>query len=109
MLRRRESAPLVRVRQYFAGTVRGKAILIFPDDKSLELVRAVAGLLDDEELIALHPEALTEIGNIVLGNCLASIANLLEQTFTLSLPEITRGGAADILGEPAPGGAHEMV
>src|SRR4051794_23260027 len=74
MLRRCESGPLVGVRQYFAGSVRGKAILIFPDDKSLDLVRAVAGPLPEEELIALYPEALTEIGNVVLGNCLASIA-----------------------------------
>jgi len=109
MLRRRESGPLVGVRQYFAGSVRGKAILIFPDDKSLDLVRAVVGPVSEQELIALHPEALTEIGNIVLGNCLASIANLLEQTFTLSLPEITRGGAANILGEPSSGSAHETV
>lgn len=109
MLRTRESGPLVGVRQYFAGTVRGKAILIFPDDKSLDLVRAIAGPLPDEELITLYPEAMTEIGNIVLGNCLASIANLLERSFTLSLPEITRGGAADILGEPESTGAHERV
>ena len=109
MLRTLESGPLVGVRQYFAGTVRGKAILIFPNDKSLDLVRAVAGPLPDEELITLYPEAMAEIGNIVLSNCLASIANLLERSFTLSVPEITRGGAAEILGEPESSGAYETV
>src|ERR1700722_10270615 len=39
----RESDDLIAVLQDFAGAFSGRALLIFPRTKSLELVRAVAG------------------------------------------------------------------
>jgi chemotaxis protein CheC len=83
---------LVAVRQAFHGEVSGRALLIFPEKNSLELVRAVAGQhLSLEDILELEHEALAEIGNIVLNACMATIANLLRRSLTMSLPEIVRG------------------
>jgi chemotaxis protein CheC len=83
---------LVAVRQAFHGDVSGRALLIFPEKNSLELVRAVAGeRLSLEDILELEHEALAEIGNIILNACIATVANLLERSLTMSLPEIVRG------------------
>jgi len=83
---------LVAVRQAFHGDVAGRALLIFPEKNSLELVRAVAGeRLSLEDILELEHEALAEIGNIILNACIATVANLLERSLTMSLPEIVRG------------------
>ena len=83
---------LVAVRQDFHGDVSGRALLIFPEKNSLELVRAVAGEgLSLEDILELEHEALAEIGNIILNACMATVANLLQRSLTMSLPEIVRG------------------
>jgi chemotaxis protein CheC len=83
---------LVAVSQAFHGEVSGRALLIFPEKNSLELVRAVAGeRLSLEDILELEHEALAEIGNIILNACIATIANLLQRSLTMSLPEIVRG------------------
>jgi chemotaxis protein CheC len=83
---------LVAVSQAFHGDVSGRALLIFPEKNSLELVRAVAGeRLSLEDILELEHEALAEIGNIILNACIATIANLLQRSLTMSLPEIVRG------------------
>ena len=83
---------LVAVRQAFHGDVSGRALLIFPEKNSLELVRAVAGeRLSLEDILDLEHEALAEIGNIILNACIATVANLLERSLTMSLPEVVRG------------------
>jgi chemotaxis protein CheC len=83
---------LVAVRQEFHGDVSGRALLIFPEKNSLELVRAVAGEgLSLEDILELEHEALAEIGNIILNACMATVANLLQRSLTMSLPEIVRG------------------
>jgi chemotaxis protein CheC len=87
-----QSDLLVAVRQAFHGEVSGRALLIFPEKNSLELVRAVAGeRLSLEDILELEHEALAEIGNIILNACVATIANLLQRSLTMSLPEIIRG------------------
>ena len=84
--------PLIAVRQAFHGDVSGRALLIFPEKNSLELVRAVVGeRLSLEDILELEHEALAEIGNIILNACIATVANLLERSLTMSLPEIVRG------------------
>jgi chemotaxis protein CheC len=83
---------LVAVRQAFHGDVSGRALLIFPEKNSLELVRAVVGKhLSLEDILELEHEALAEIGNIILNACMATVANLLRRGLTMSLPEIIRG------------------
>jgi chemotaxis protein CheC len=80
------------VRQAFSGDISGRALLIFPEKNSLELVRAVAGEgLSLEDILELEHEALAEIGNMILNACMATVANLLHRGLTMSLPEIVRG------------------
>src|SRR5690242_11444532 len=80
----RGNAPkLVAVQQSFEGPFSGRALLIFPEAHSLELVRSIVG--DEhslEDIIDLEHEALAETGNIILNGCLATIANVLDRKST---------------------------
>jgi chemotaxis protein CheC len=92
LIGQRENDLLVAVRQDFEGAFSGRALLIFPEPKSLELVRAVAGEdVSQEELAEMEDEALAETGNIILNGCLATIGNMLQRSLTVSLPEVIRG------------------
>ena len=92
MLSKREGNKLVGVHQIFEGDITGRALLIFPEERSLDLVRCViGGNLSLEEIIELEQEALAEIGNVILNSCLATIANTLESSLRISLPEVLRG------------------
>jgi chemotaxis protein CheC len=83
---------LVAVRQDFAGVFSGRALLIFPEKNSLELVRAVVGRqLPLEDIVDLEDEALAETGNIILNSWVATIANLLKSALKMSLPVVIRG------------------
>jgi chemotaxis protein CheC len=88
----REAKRLIAVHQDFEGDLRGRALLIFPEAKSMELVRAVVGGdLSLEELMELEQEALAETGNVLLNGCLGTIANHLERSLKISLPEVVYG------------------
>jgi chemotaxis protein CheC len=88
----RSSPKLVAVQQTFEGPFAGRALLIFPETQSLELVRSIVG--DEhslEDVIDLEQEALAETGNVILNACLATIANVLQRTMRMSLPSVLRG------------------
>ena len=105
-----EVSHLVGIHQVFSGDITGRAMLIFPDTKSLELVRAVTGgELPLEEIIELEQEALAEIGNIILNGCLASIANMLQRSLKMSLPEVLRGEPSLFFELAPPPEAGEVV
>ncbi len=105
-----EAAKLVAVHQVFEGDITGRAMLIFPEANSLEIVRAVAGgNLSLEDIMDLEQEALAETGNIILNGCLATIANLLERSLKMSLPEILRGEATHFFSLPPPPEAGDLV
>ena len=88
----REGNDLVAVQQAFSGSFSGRALLIFPQAKSLELIRAIVGPdIADLETTGLEEEALAETGNVILNGCLATMANILNQSLEVSLPEVMRG------------------
>jgi chemotaxis protein CheC len=88
-------ASLVGVQQSFAGPFAGRAMLIFPENRSLELVRSIVGEEHSlEDIIDLEEEALAETGNVILNACLATIANVLGTTMRMSLPSVVRGSGA---------------
>ena len=92
LIGQRESDDLVAIRQEFGGAFSGKALLIFPEDNSLELVRAIIGdQLNDAEVASLKDEALAETGNVILNGCLGTIANMLNQSLQMSLPKVMYG------------------
>ena len=82
---------LVAVRQDFSGAFSGRALLIFPEANSLELVRVVVGRqLPLEDIVDLEDEALAETGNIILNSWVATLANLLKRSLRMSLPVVIR-------------------
>jgi chemotaxis protein CheC len=110
ILAEREKSNLVAVHQIFEGDFTGRALLIFPEPKSLELVRAITGGdLPLEDIIELEQEALAETGNILLNSCLASIANMLQRSLKMSLPEVLRGNAATFFSLAPPPEAGDVV
>jgi chemotaxis protein CheC len=88
---------LVAVRQDFSGAFSGRALLIFPEASSLELVRAVVGRqLSLSDIVDLEDEALAETGNIILNSWVATIANLLKRGLKMSLPVVVRGDSRNM-------------
>lgn len=90
---------LVAVQQTFDGPFAGRALLIFPEAQSLELVRSIIG--DEhslEDVMDLEQEALAETGNVILNGCLATIANILHRSMRMSLPMVVRGDGGTLFG-----------
>jgi len=99
LVERGSSPRLVAVRQSFEGPFSGRALLIFPEGQSLELVRSIVGEEHPlEDIIDLEQEALAETGNIILNACLATIANVLHKPMRMSLPSVVRGDGATMFG-----------
>lgn len=86
------------VSQSFSGRLNGEALLLFPEKKSLELVRL---LLKDsmplDALTEMEQEALSEIGNIILNAGLSSISNFLGTELRSGLPQYLIGNSLEIL------------
>ncbi len=83
---------LAGVVQSFEGFINGRAALVFPEERSLELVKAVVGdELSASEISELEQDTLAELGNILLNSCLATLGNLLHRDIRTSLPETYSG------------------
>lgn len=107
-LREHGAKRLVGIHQDFDGDIRGRALLIFPEARSMELIRALVGTeLSLDDIIELEQEALAETGNILLNGCLSTIANSLERNLKISLPEVIHGEGADFFQPNSDG--HEAV
>jgi chemotaxis protein CheC len=97
IVRKPNNPNLVAVRQDFSGAFSGRALLIFPETNSLELVRAVVGReFPLEDIVNLEDEALAETGNIILNGWVATIANLLRRGLKMSLPVVVRGDSQQL-------------
>lgn len=97
LVERNNAKKLVAVQQSFEGPFAGRALLIFPEAQSLELVQLIVGHEHSlEDVIDLEQEALAETGNVILNGCLAMIANVLHRTMRMSLPSIVRGDGATL-------------
>lgn len=97
------------VRQGVKGLFSGEALLIFPEDQSLELVRKLLGSdISLEELTELEQDAFVEIGNIIVGTSVATLANTLGYEVTMSLPHFAKQTAAE-LGNCTPDGPDDIV
>jgi len=97
----REAGEMVAVRQDFTGAFSGRALLIFPQAHTLELVRAVIGEdTTPEDVIGMEQEALAEIGNVILNGCLGTMANMLRQSLTMTLPSVFHATGATLFSVP---------
>ena len=87
------------VHQHFQGAFSGDAMLLFPEEQSLQLVRAV--LQQDDmalkDLTDMEQEAMTEIGNVILNACLCSMADMLGKEMLGDIPEFVQGSLSQIL------------
>jgi chemotaxis protein CheC len=110
LISERELTALVAVKQDFAGAFAGRALLIFPEEDSLELARAVThDELDAKELLEMEHEALVETGNVILNSCLATMANMLQQSLTMTIPEVIRGNSQMLFADWADGPSDGLV
>jgi chemotaxis protein CheC len=101
---------LVAVHQNFDGDIRGRALLIFPEAQSMELVRAVVGGdLSLEDIMELEQEALAETGNVLLNGCLGTIANSFQRNLRISLPEVVYGDGSEFFNLTAQPHADDSV
>lgn len=101
-LREHGAKRLVAIHQDFDGDIRGRALLIFPEARSMELIRAMVGAeLSLDDIMELEQEALAETGNILLNSCLSTIANSLERNLKISLPEVIHGEGPDFFAHAA--------
>lgn len=94
--------PLCAIRQKYVGDVTTDAILMFPEDNSLELVRAMVGEdVPADQLADMERDAMAEIGNIILNAVISSISKSLELAFDGALPEVsiidTQGISTELL------------
>lgn len=107
IIRADASHSLVAIRQDFEGPFSGRALLIFPEANSLQLVKVIVGReVPLEDIGTLEDEALAETGNIILNSWIATLANLLKQGLKISLPVVLRGDS-DVMLKSAV--AQEMV
>ena len=86
------------VTQRFGGTLNGKAMLLFPEEQSMNLVRL---LLKDsvplEMMSEMEKEALTEVGNIILNACFGTVANALSFDLDSTIPRFINGNSHELL------------
>ncbi len=105
------SRAIVGVEQRFASQFGpGSAVLMFQEGQSLDLVRVITredGVFGD--MTELEAETLTEVGNIILNACLATIANVLRRTMRMSLPSVVRGDGTTLFDADAPDASGELV
>lgn len=96
---------LTSVRQGFDGELVGDAILLFPGDKGLEIVRLLLSntlAINDNDFSDFEQEALSEIGNIILNAGISAIANTLNFTVNSSLPIYKHGQLDKLITSPEP-------
>lgn len=81
------------VHQHFQGAFGGDAMLLFPEEQSLQLVRAVLQQDDMtlEDLTEMEQEAMAEIGNVILNACLCSMADMFGKEIRGEIPEFVHG------------------
>lgn len=86
------------ISQHYDGAVNTEAILMFPENKSLEIVRLMVGeSVPLQELTEMEHEAMSEIGNIILNACVGTLANIFELELHGSLPQCHVGTSSAIL------------
>ena len=93
-----QSERICGVSQHYEGAFSTEAILMFPEDKSLEIVRLMVGeSVPLKELTEMEQEAMCEIGNIILNSCVGTLANIFQRELHGSLPEYHVGTSDEIL------------
>lgn len=91
------AARMSGVTQSMKGALTGDALLMFPEEKTLSIVRILLGdTVPVESLTEMEQEAMCEIGNIILNAVVSSVADLLKKEIMSSLPRFIKGTGSEI-------------
>lgn len=86
------------VKQSFSGPFDADAMLLFTEERAMEIVHDMMGSqVGIEEMVEFEQEAMCELGNIILNACLSSMADILSLTLDSSLPVYSVGETDTIL------------
>ncbi|MAG30635.1 MAG: hypothetical protein CL908_07060 [Deltaproteobacteria bacterium] len=89
---------LCAVTQQYEGAIPGTAMLLYSEEESLALVRLIlAEEHEIDEMSELAADALCEVGNILLNDCLAALADMLEEEIKTHLPMLLTGTCDEVL------------
>lgn len=92
------SPRLGAVRQRFSGPFDADAMLLFTEDRALEIVHDMMGSqVGVEDIAEFEQEAMSELGNIILNASLSAMADMLELTLDSSLPAYSVGPTDTVL------------
>jgi chemotaxis protein CheC len=92
------SPRICAVSQDFTGIIEARTLLVFPEGKTMGIVRGMLGeTVDIGELGEMEQEALSEIGNIILNACIGAISEVLHAEFHCSAPAYHSGLNSEIL------------
>lgn len=84
--------------QRLTGEFDAEAMLIFPEDNSLEIARLLLGnAVDAQALTYLEQEAVSEAGNIILSACIGTILNILDADLHFEPATVQRGECGEVL------------
>jgi len=99
------------VRQHFQGAFHGDAMLLFPEEQSLELVRTILQQddLSLQELSEMEQEAMTEIGNIILNACLGGMVDMFGKEIQGDIPDFVCGSLNQVLSPSSLNNEREEV
>jgi chemotaxis protein CheC len=101
------SGRICGISQRYTGAFQTDAILMFPEEKSQQIVRLMVGeTMPLEQLSQMEQEAMSEIGNILLNSCVGALANIFERELNGSLPDYRVGYSDDLM---ASAGAPEAM
>jgi len=82
----------------FKGSFSGITAVVFPPESAAALVMLLTGETEDSpDLDPMRIEALKEVGNIIINAVMGSIANVLSEHFTYSIPSYHEGPIAEIV------------
>jgi chemotaxis protein CheC len=101
------SGRICGISQRYTGAFQTDAILMFPEEKSQQIVRLMVGeTMPLEQLSQMEQEAMSEIGNILLNSCVGALANIFERELNGSLPDYRVGYSDELM---ASAGAPEAI
>ncbi|MDA8327387.1 MAG: chemotaxis protein CheC [Betaproteobacteria bacterium] len=104
------SMRLGAVKQHFSGPFSADAMLLFTEDRTLEIVRDMMGSqISLDELADFEEEAMCELGNIILNACLSAMADILELSLESSLPVYSVDSSEAILQQIIASGNEPII
>lgn len=88
------------IKQSFHGGFTADGVLVFPGERSLELVRLMVGPdVPVSEMRELEQDALVEVGNILFNSSISVISDMIGEPFQCSMPRFETGHIGQLLAD----------